>query len=91
MPWLLCSFLSHNKLQGQIPKELSKLRHLARLWLDDNQLTGVIPTTELAILAANGEPHESGSRTSLRDLYQFTCFIIFADYPPDEALTSCLH
>ena len=51
-------FLSHNRLSGDIPKELGNLSSLAGLFLNDNQLSGDIPKelgnlTNLESLALN--------------------------------------
>ena len=37
-------YLDHNKLTGEIPKEIGELKNLQELWLSDNQLTGEIPS-----------------------------------------------
>jgi len=80
MRGLLFISLSRNPLQGSIPPELSNLRKLQAIVLEDCQLSGIIPpelgqmtSLEALILSKNQLegpiPSELGALSSLKSLY----------------------
>ena len=45
-------FLSVNALTGTLPTELGRLQGLLRFWADVNQLTGLVPPSQLGPLSS---------------------------------------
>lgn len=74
--------MGNNKLSGRLPHTLGRLRHLQRIVLHQNKLTGVVPSTLwdlgcIVNLAGNrglehGEDVPLLERQALVDLYRST-------------------